>query len=142
MEEPTNIVPINEKAAKALQVTLANQEKWRECIGRHEHIVVDAKNRSIQCHDCGATLDPFDVLYDAAQEHKSIDAWLEQLKGQKSVLRAEVDILERRLASVRGKLKREGIPQPEQERWEYSSAVLNPNHPSTLELLNRAEKGA
>lgn len=140
MDQPTNIVPIDEKAAQALQVTLANQDRWRECIGRHEHIVVDAKNRTVQCHDCGAIIDPFEFLLDAAQSGKSILDWIDHIKGQRGVLQAEVDILERRLASVRGKLKREEHAQPDQEKWEFRSAVLNPTSRVSLELLKKHQE--
>jgi hypothetical protein len=137
MDHPSNIVPIDEESDKLLQVTLADQERWHKCIRRHEHILVDEKNRYVQCQDCGAMLDPFDLLLSAAKKGQHVWDWVDHLEAKRSTLEGLVHVLEKRLESVRGKLKREGHPQDPREKWEFSSMVLNPASAKTKEFLEK-----
>lgn len=137
MDEPTNIVAIDEESDKLLQVTLADQQRWHQCIRRHEHILVDEKNRYIQCQDCGAMLDPFQLLLSVAKKGAHVWDWVNHLEAKRSTLEGLVHVLEKRLESVRGKLKREGQPQDSNEKWEFASMILNPTIASTKEYLEK-----
>ena len=137
MDQPTNIVAIDDESDKILQVTLGDQARWQKCVSRHNNIAVDEKHRYIQCQDCGSMLDPFDLLLDVAKKGKHVWDWVDHLEGKRRTLDGLVSILEKRLESVRGKLKREGHAQDPQEKWEFSSMILNPDNSETKKYLEK-----
>lgn len=79
---------------------------------RHKHTVVDQRARTVECDDCGASLDPLQVLWDLACDHSRLLA--EFRHTERKLKRAREDLeetlrLERnakaRLANARRKLR-------------------------------------
>lgn len=68
-------------------------------------IVVDDQNRIIECSVCGAVLDPFDYFWQLAQEETGLVNHIRHFKSQREVLAKEVELLEKKLKSLKSSLR-------------------------------------
>lgn len=123
--EPKNVIPIDVDADRELEITKLDQGKKRACTGRHRSVIVDSVSRTIACRHCGFTIDPFDYLKQWAEEGARRMEGLRGIEARRRIVYGECEALEKRLESVRGKLKREGFEQPQEERMDYKHRLLN-----------------
>jgi hypothetical protein len=129
-EEPDNIIAINPEALEILRAkrTLGNYP----CIGIHKKVVVDPETRTITCDACKRTIDAFDYIAQWAEEGDRRMSAFKTLEAKRRIISAEVESLNARLESIRGKLKRDGFPQPQVERNAFRSALIMADYSQEL----------
>lgn len=140
--EPSNVVAINEDAAKQLEILRkehSHQEEYRHCIGLHKRIMVDDIKRTVTCEECGRVVDAFDYLFQWAKEGSRRMTGLKSLDVQIRVKNAEVRDLERKISNLRATLKRLGGKEMD-EHWEFKTAELNPQSERCQEFIKKKEE--
>ena len=101
MSEPTDtdgdvvLAPIIDLAIRRKDFCPHNRRK------RH----VDANRRTVEC-ECGAQLDPFDVLLAVATEHENRTARLKQLDAEIKRAQERLDEIKRLEANARARVRR------------------------------------
>lgn len=123
--EPSNIIGINPDCEKEIEIRLNVRREGRQCYGQHKNVVVDVKLRTVTCRDCERVIDPFEYLLKWAQEGDRRMTALKRLDIQTRLTREELARLTNRLDNVRATLKRNGSPQPDRERMDFKSQLLN-----------------
>jgi hypothetical protein len=74
--------------------------------GKHPIVLVDAKERDVECKVCGATLDPIDVLLEFARAERMFSYHLASLRDETKALRKERDDLIRLRSSLKSQVRR------------------------------------
>lgn len=120
-----NVIAINPDIDAELAIQRANGEKKYKCSLQHKSVLVDPINRTVTCQTCGYVIDAFDYLLSWADEADRRMRGLKGLAVKDRLMRGEIAKLERQLESIRGKLKREGFPQPQVERWAFKNEITN-----------------
>lgn len=120
-EEPGNVTPMNDAVAsedKVLEmVGLGARPEY--CDASCRNVFTDDVRRILICRDCGKAIEPFTYMQRWAREGDQRMDHLKTLRLKINITTGELSMLEKRLDSVRGKLKREGHTQPEVERMAY-----------------------
>ncbi len=127
-EDSLKIVPISPEAKEELEIKKNKSSNDRACPSRHRSIEVDEKTRTIQCSDCGFTVDPFDYILSWAQEGERRMEGLKGVEIQRRINQLEHDDLKRKIKNMRATLKRGGSPQSEKEKHEYNIMRWNPKN--------------
>lgn len=128
---PDNIVGINPEADRELEMLKVERARKWPCSGRHRKVFVDSVDRKLTCRTCGFVVDPFDYVEEWANDGERRMTGLQRIQTQAKLTAAELAKLTKQLESVRGKLKRDGFPQPEVERQAFKQALLNAEYPGT-----------
>lgn len=91
------------------------QRYGEEC--KHLRARLDADERSVECRQCGATIDAFDYLLEISREWERCASWVRHAKWQKRQLDAEVETLKAERKRLRAdcakERKRRGLPKRE-----------------------------
>lgn len=80
-DEPS-IVSFELAAAKPehrSRVTLA-QRAWNDKACPHKHVIVDEDARTLECDDCGVSVDPISYLAQWAKADRMVDARLQEIR--------------------------------------------------------------
>lgn len=64
-------------------------------------IYIDQKKRTVECQQCGAKLDPFDVLYEYATKERTLLQWNASFRVEHAKLKAEIEALKGDVAKAR-----------------------------------------
>lgn len=88
---------------------IANEVAQRQDKCQHLHSTIIREERRVECDDCGADLDPFLILNNIAEGEQTLyreivhrDALTREIKA----LRSQWDVLKRKTANEKAKLKR------------------------------------
>lgn len=73
---------------------------------RHKHSVVDMRARTVECDDCGADLDPVQVLWNLSTDYSSFVAELSNAKRSLADARERLEETLRQERNARARLKR------------------------------------
>lgn len=128
-----NLVALKPEFLADLELKKKKVEGRKKCIRKCRHIVIDPKSRTIECQDCGFTLDPFDYLLHWAEEGEERMEGLKRIITQRRIAQAEHDDLERKIKNMRQQLKRAGSPQTPEERRHFDMMRWNPHLVKGLE---------
>lgn len=123
-----NIVPIDENAAKELEIRL-KKEPHAYCESSCRNVFVVEGRRILECQDCGRAIEPFDHMLRWAREAWRCNEGLRAIRVQTKIAQAEFLRLEKAIDSIRGKLKRDGHPQSEDERAQFRNDLCNWEQP-------------
>lgn len=126
---PNNIVGINPDANRELEILKVERARQWPCPGRHKKILVDSVDRKLTCRSCGFVVDPFDYIEEWAKDGERRMTALKTIALKTKITAAELEKLTRQIESIRGKLKRDGFPQPEVERRAFKQALLKAEYP-------------
>lgn len=142
---PSNVVALNEDAAKHLEIFRAQKQEESmliRCYGVHRQVEVDGITRTIKCMKCGRTLDAFDYLEQWAKEGDRRMTGLKGLDIKFRVRSAELRDLERKVGNLRNALKRMGgKAQDEHQAFESALCRLtyNPTEVESEKFLTEKE---
>lgn len=80
--------------------------KRREKFCRHRHVIAVEKTRMLECDHCGATIDPFDFIWDWANERVRFRYQNRELQLQCKETQKRLDDLKRQERNIRARIKR------------------------------------
>lgn len=86
---------------------LSTREQVKRC-SVHPHVVVDDHAAKVTCSECGAQLDPLDVLRQFARHERSFAFTLEHLRHEKDGLTKEITELKRQKSQLRSAIRKAG----------------------------------
>jgi len=82
----------------------------------HMHVVVDMHAAVVECADCGAPLDPLQVLREFAREERHFADQFEHLRKEKADLGTEIEALKKQKQNLRNAVRKAGGKPI--ERWQ------------------------
>lgn len=78
-----NIIKVSNKELKR---ALIRKHLGKLCTCKNRTILIDKENRRVECSECGAPLDPFDVLYDMCFKEHMYYSSLKAMRDEKEEL--------------------------------------------------------
>lgn len=90
----------------------------------HLHVIVNTHSAEVTCSDCGAPLEPLQVLREFATEERQFAQNLEHLRREKAELHKEIEALKKQRLAMRAKVRKAG-GRP-LERWEIPEGEERP----------------
>lgn len=82
----------------------------------HLHVKVSMHAARVECADCGAPLDPLQVLREFAREERHFADQLEHLRQEKANLGKEIEALKKQKQNLRNQVRKAGGTPV--ERWQ------------------------
>ncbi|NDV21005.1 hypothetical protein GO013_16460 [Pseudodesulfovibrio sp. JC047] len=117
-----NIIPFD----NSLKVKIASRSLKKTCCRHRRSVVLDPDSRLLECDDCGAFVDPFDVLADIVNREVRLTSSREYLAHEVKKLRDEKRELDKEVKRLKAQRR-------------YHAAKMSQNTTKTDQLLGNFE---
>lgn len=98
------VLPKSEEE-KLLNVVVADKKSTVQKYCKHNQTQISEANRTLICRQCGAMLDPFEVILDRARNGENIVLEIKSLYAKRDELRESVANLEREEKNAKSRLR-------------------------------------